>query len=110
MIVGDTSVWVEFLRKNEPIFSSLAALLENRDALEVECIFGELLQGARNKREKSIIQSYWENLPKTVDPGIWIGASQYSCDKKLVAKEVGLIDAAIIIAAKKYRFKDMDLG
>ena len=101
MIVTDTSIWVEFFKKNEPIFSSLVTLLENRDVLGIECIFGELLQGARNKREKAILRSYWENLHKTAESGIWIKAGEYSSEKKLLPKGIGLIDAAIIIAAKK---------
>jgi len=39
-------------------------LSENREVLAVECIFGELLQGAKNKQEKEIILDFWKYLPK----------------------------------------------
>jgi len=101
MIIVDTSVWIEFLKHNSPIFYLLEALLENRQALGVEWIFGELLQGALNKKEREIIKSYWHNIPKGDEQGIWIEAGQYSSEHKLAARGVGLIDAAIVCAARK---------
>jgi len=52
MIIPDTSVWIEFLKGNEPYFSQLKELLERNEVMGVECIFGELLQGAKNSRER----------------------------------------------------------
>ena len=101
MIIVDTSVWIEFLKHNSPTFFLLEALLENRQVLGVECIFGELLQGALNKKEREIIKSYWHNIPKGDEQGIWIEAGQYSSEHKLTARGVGLIDAAIVCAARK---------
>jgi hypothetical protein len=77
--------------------------LENREVLAVEYIFGELLQGARNKSEKTIITGYWKNLPKCSQENVWIEAGIYSSENKLVSKGVGLIDGAIIVSARKYQ-------
>ena len=41
-------------------------LLENQKILAVECIFAELLQGAKSIRDRDILISYWENLPKSI--------------------------------------------
>ena len=105
MIVIDTSVWIEFLRQNPLYASKVDVLLENREVLAVEFIFGELLQGAKNKREKKIITDYWNTLPKCSQENVWIEAGKYSSENKLFSKGIGLIDCAIIISAKKHHAK-----
>lgn len=103
MILADTSVWIEFLRAKEPIFSQLGEQLEQRNVFGLECIFGELLQGAKGKRERKVIQDYWSNLPKIEEAGLWLKAGHFSSQKKLFARGVGLIDAFIIAASRKHR-------
>jgi predicted nucleic acid-binding protein len=103
MIISDTSVWIEFLKKKEPIFSKQRKLLEDQKSLALECIFGELLQGALNKRERTLITDYWNNLPKIEEKGLWIRAGYYAGEQKLFAKGVGLIDAFIYVAADLYK-------
>ena len=98
-IIVDTSIWIEFLKKNPKIFPSMQVLLEKNNAIALECIFGELLQGAKSERERKIIFSYWQYLPKIEDTGIWINAGIYSGINKLISKGVGLIDSVIIKAA-----------
>jgi len=75
--------------------------LENRKVLAVECIFGELLQGAKSKREIEIISLYWENLPKAIIENGWIEAGKYSSINKLSSIGVGIIDSFIIVTARK---------
>lgn len=101
MIILDTSIWIEFLKGNPNYFMVARYLLENQEVIAVECIFGELLQGAKNKKESEIIRHYWENLPKINHEGLWIKAGEYSSENNLLSKGVGLIDAAIIIAAQR---------
>ncbi len=100
MIVLDTSVWIEFLKQNPTYDSTINLLLENQQVLAVECVFGELLQGARNKREREIISLYWENLPKSNDDDIWIEAGFFSSKNKLFSKGIGLIDCVILLTAR----------
>jgi hypothetical protein len=57
-IIVDTSIWVEFLKGNPVYFSLLQELLENQNVLTIDCIFAELLQGAKDKIERKIILSY----------------------------------------------------
>lgn len=101
MIIPDTSIWIEFLKNNPEYFSTVKDLLENRKVLAIECIFGELLQGAKSKREIGIISLYWENLPKAIIENGWIEAGKYSSQNKLTSHGVGLIDSLIIVTAKK---------
>jgi PIN domain. len=104
-VLVDTSVWIEFFKKNENYFFALQGLLENRSVLALECIFGELLQGAKNKRESEVIISYWDNLPKITIDNLLIESGKYSSEHKLVSRGIGLIDCAIIISAKQFEAK-----
>lgn len=101
MIIPDTSIWIEFLKNNPEYYSKVKDLLENRKVLAIECIFGELLQGAKSKREIEIISLYWENLPKAIIGNGWIEAGKYSSQNKLTSHGVGLIDSLIIVTARK---------
>jgi predicted nucleic acid-binding protein len=105
MIIIDTSVWIEFLKQKTIYTPKITELLENREVFAVEFIFGELLQGARNKREKKIITDYWKNLPKCSQENVWIEAGNYSSENKLFSKGIGLIDCAIIVSARKHQAK-----
>jgi predicted nucleic acid-binding protein len=97
MIILDTSVWIEYLKGNNAYFSKICKLLENKEILAVECIFGELLQGVKNKKEKEIIKKYWAHLPKEKYDAIAIEAGEYSSVNKLLDKGVGLIDEIILL-------------
>jgi len=104
-VLIDTSVWVEFFKKNEKYFEPVKKLMENQDALAIECIFGELLQGAKNNREIDIITSYWNNLPKIIKENLFIEAGKLSSNQRLAAKGIGLIDCAIIVSAREKNAK-----
>ncbi len=101
MIILDTSIWIEFLKNNPAYYLPVKGLLENRRVLAIECIFGELLQGAKNKREIEVISLYWDNLPKAAMENGWIEAGIYSSLNKLTSHGVGIIDCFIIVTARK---------
>jgi len=97
MIILDTSVWIEHLKNNPNFFPKISKLLESREILAVECVFGELLQGVKNNSEKNIILSFWAHSPKEYYENIIIEAGTYSTENKLLDKGVGLIDAIILM-------------
>lgn len=99
MIIADTSVWIEFLRNREPVHARLKALLERGIILAAECIFGELLSGAKGRQEGDLLESYWKSVPKIDEAGIWIEAGRLSASRGLHARGVGLVDAAILALA-----------
>lgn len=105
MIIADTSVWIEFFRGNMDYLDFMGPLIEEKKIFALECIFGELFQGVRTKREAYIISEYWINLPRINDQGLWIEAGLLSSREKWHAKGVGLIDLAIVTAARKNHFK-----
>ncbi len=65
MIIIDTSIWVEFFKNRQPFFNKATTLLEENQIYALECIFGELMQGALNIRERNIIFEYWLNRSST---------------------------------------------
>ena len=97
MIILDTSIWIEHLKNNQNFFPKISALLESREVLAVECVFGELLQGVKNETEKEIILNFWTHLPKEQYENIIIEAGEYSAKNKLLDYGVGLIDAIILL-------------
>jgi predicted nucleic acid-binding protein len=64
MIILDTTVWIEYLKNNQEYYFLISPLLEQREVMAVECIFGELLQGVKSKYEEEVILNYWRYLPK----------------------------------------------
>lgn len=105
MIVVDTSVWIEFLKKQSPIFSKLRELLEHGNVIAAEPVFGELIQGARNARERNIITDYWNHLPKFSMDGVFFRAGELASRHKWLDRGVGLIDAAILTYARERECK-----
>jgi predicted nucleic acid-binding protein len=97
MIILDTSIWIEHLKNNPNFFTKISKLLESREVLAVECVFGELLQGVKNNIEKEIIINFWKHLPKEHYENIIIEAGEYSAKNKLLDYGVGLIDSIILV-------------
>jgi len=105
MIILDTSVWIEHLKNNQLYFPEVSKLLESKEVLAVECVFGELLQGVKNKFEKEIILNFWTHLPKENYENIIIQAGEYSFQNKLLDHGVGLIDVIILMHGIKSNSK-----
>jgi len=105
MIILDTSIWIEHLRNNQLYFPKVRKLLESKEVLAVECVFGELLQGIKNKSEKEIIIDFWTYLPKKNYENIIIQAGDYSAQNKLVDHGVGLVDVIILMHGIKSNSK-----
>ncbi len=102
MIIVDTSIWIEFFKAHQNIFPVLKVQIEEQQVIGLECIFGELLQGVRNKTEKKRILDYWNALPKKSEAGLWIEAGILSAQEKYYSKGIGLIDSFLIAALKKF--------
>lgn len=100
MILVDTSIWIDFLRGRPHVFK-LAELIEQQEVAALGCILGELAQGARTLQEVQILEGYWANLPRLPEDNIWFEAGLLSFEHKYYAKGIGLIDLAILCAARK---------
>ncbi|OOV40222.1 pilus assembly protein [Leptospira kirschneri serovar Pomona] len=110
MILVDTSVWIEFFRGNEPYYSELKELIESSEVLVHEVIFGELLQGCKNKNEVSFILEYWKNLNTLTSDGSFLSAGKLSFESKHIDKGIGLIDSVLIneVRSNKLRLWTLD--
>ncbi|TGK41171.1 PIN domain-containing protein [Leptospira andrefontaineae] len=110
MILVDTSVWIEFFRGNEPYFGELKELIESSEVIVHEVVFGELLQGCKNKTEVSFILEYWENLNTLTSDGSFLSAGKLSFESKRIDKGIGLIDSVLIneVRSKKLRLWTLD--
>lgn len=101
-VLVDTSVWIEFFRKREPLHG---AMLELLDADRVCCtglILGELMQGAKSERELSVIRDFihvFEFLSET--PLLWEKAGRLSYTLRRKGVTVGLADCFIAISANE---------
>ena len=100
-VVFDTSIWIEYLRGNSEYFSICQELLENGRVWSLELIFAELFQGAKGKKEISMIMDYVSHVPLIDEPLLKIEASILSNELNLINDGVGLIDAVIIHAVRK---------
>ncbi|EKR16744.1 PIN domain-containing protein [Leptospira interrogans] len=110
MILVDTSVWIEFFRGNEPYYSELKELIESSEVLVHEVVFGELLQGCKNKNEVSFILEYWKNLNTLTSDGSFLSAGKLSFESKHIEKGIGLIDSVLIneVRSNKLRLWTLD--
>ncbi|WP_296619939.1 PIN domain-containing protein [Marivirga sp.] len=99
MIIVDTSIWIEYLKGNEHYRNVLPQYLREKHVVAISAIFGELLQGVKNKREYEIITGFWKSLPKVNEEELFIEAGKLSNEFKLYNAGVGLIDTYILAAA-----------
>ena len=101
MVILDTSIWIEFFKGNDPYFDQVSFLIDQNEVIGLSYVFGELLQGAKGNRENNLIHDFWSAIPKISETELFIRAGLESCRKKWLGKGVGIIDAAIIVAARE---------
>lgn len=100
MILIDTSVWIEFFKQRTPFSEKVLLLLKAQKAVAIEPVFAELLYGVRNQKEKDIIQSYWEILPRIkFGQNSMIKAADYANVRHFLQGGIGLMDSIIIQSA-----------
>ncbi|MBS9524847.1 PIN domain protein [Litoribacter ruber] len=104
-VVFDTSIWIEYFKANPNYFPVCQTLLEQGSVYAMDIIFAELQQGARGRRELSIIEGYFESLPRLHNGGIIYEAGVFSQQEKLISKGVGLIDSIIIYGVMKHQLQ-----
>lgn len=105
MILVDTSVWIEFFRGKEPFLSELITLIEASEVFAHEVVFGEILQGCKNKTELEFVLEYWESLNRIVSNGSFINAGSLSFEKKHFEHGIGLVDSILIYETKMRNYK-----
>lgn len=97
-VLFDTSIWIEYFKANPAYFSNCQSLLDRRSVWTLDIIFGELVQGAKGKRELEILDIFYQNTPKIKDPNLEYHAGLFSQKYQLLNQGIGLIDSVIILA------------
>jgi predicted nucleic acid-binding protein len=95
-IILDTSVWIEYFKRNDPWFNEVQSHLNMLNIKIIDPVFGEILQGALNRKEIDFIQKHIQYVPKIEIRNLFEKAGKYSFENKLVSKGIGLIDACLI--------------
>jgi hypothetical protein len=81
MIILDTSIWIEYLKRNPDYKAVIDTLLREEKILAFDFVFGELMQGAKEHEKEKII-GLWEILPKVDISEIGFYAGKYSMENK----------------------------
>ena len=78
-VLVDSSIWIEFFRGNEPVRSTVNELIDKRLIYCTGLIVGELIQGAKSKKEIDILNEFvlvFEFFPENLEN--WIQAGYLS--------------------------------
>jgi predicted nucleic acid-binding protein len=97
MILIDTSVWIEYFKQNSEYVTDVQSLLERQAVITIEPVFSELLYGVRNRKEKELIESYWQILPR-IDfrSNSMLEAAEFANLNDYYKLGIGIIDAIIV--------------
>jgi tRNA(fMet)-specific endonuclease VapC len=100
-VLVDTSAWIEFFRKKEPVYSQVMELIDSEKVCCLGIILAELLQGSRSDKEIDTLREFlhvFDFLPESVK--VWERAGVLSSSLQRTGKRVGLADCYIAAAAK----------
>lgn len=109
-ILVDTSAWIEFFRKNEPWYSAISGLMDDKRIYCSGIILAELIQGANAEKELAILRDFrhvFEFLDESVD--LWQAAGELSNTLQRKGKSVGLSDCYLAASAKAHKVKILTL-
>lgn len=109
-VLIDTSVWIEFFRKQEPYFSAVQDLIEEDRVCCVGLIYAELLQGAKSENEINTLREFihvFDFIPEL--PAIWEKAGLMLRTLKKKGKSIGLADCFIASCAVSCRAEVLTL-
>jgi len=99
-ILVDSSVWIEFFRKNEPYHGIVSQLMDDGQVICCGVILAELMQGARTDKELAVLEDFLQVfmfIPET--PELWAAAGKLSYKLRRKGITVGLSDCFIAVAA-----------
>jgi len=100
MIAVDTSVWICFFKNdNSDLKTLLNHYLKEQRIIAISAVFGELLQGVKSNKERSMVESFWELLPKIDENDLFIKAGIISNQNKLYNHGIGFTDCYILAVA-----------
>lgn len=99
-VLVDSSVWIEFFRKNEPCHGLVSQLIDDEQVVCCGLILAELMQGAKSDKELAVLEDFRHVFPFTPEsPELWAAAGRLSYKLRRKGVTVGLSDCFIAVAA-----------
>lgn len=100
LVLVDTSVWIDFFRGREPVYSALDKLARGGSVAIVRMVLAELLQGVKSKREISVIKEL-ADVAAVLDEAAdsWERAGLLANAVRQAGNTVGLGDCYIAVMA-----------
>jgi predicted nucleic acid-binding protein len=99
-VLVDTSVWIEFFRKNEPYFSIVSRLIDDEQVFCCGIILAELMQGAKSEKELGVLDDFPRVFPFITESGsLWSTAGKLAFQLRRKGVTIGLSDCYIAMAA-----------
>jgi predicted nucleic acid-binding protein len=101
-ILVDTSVWIEYFRKKDPLYSTVNKLIDEDGICCIGLVLAELIQGARSKKEIKVLKDFTYVFTFLDESGkLWEKAGELSFELKNAGQKIGLADCYIAVAASQ---------
>ena len=102
-ILADTSVWIEFFKKESEIGDKLSSLLAEGSVTICGIVIFELLQGIKSDKEKSIILNAISELPYIeMNKALWEKSATLSSTLRKKGIVIPLSDILIAAISLEY--------
>jgi len=102
-ILADTSVWIEFFKKDSEIGDKLSSLLAEGSVTICGIVIFELLQGIKSDKEKSIILNAISELPYIeMNKALWEKSATLSSTLRKKGIVIPLSDILIAAISLEY--------
>ena len=102
-ILADTSVWIEFFKKESEIGDKLSSLLAEGSVTICGIVIFELLQGIKSDKEKSIILNAISELPYIeMNKALWEKSATLSSTLRKKGIVIPLSDILITAISLEY--------
>lgn len=100
----DTSAWIEYLRGSpHPVVKQTRELVLAARVCLADVVVGELFQGVRHARERTIVEEIVETLPLlTGTVGTWKAAGHLSARLRAAGQTIHLIDCYLASLAQEH--------
>jgi predicted nucleic acid-binding protein len=99
-VLVDTSVWIEFFRKNDPYYDIVNRMIDHEEICLTGVIIAELMQGAKSEKELAVLLNFpqvFDFIPETCQ--LWVEAGRLAFNLRRKGLTIGLSDCYIAVAA-----------
>jgi predicted nucleic acid-binding protein len=103
-VMVDTSAWINFFRKIEPVYSDVLKLFQEDRICCLGIVLAELIQGTRSMEEIKTLKNFLYVFSFLEESSrMWEKAGELSFSLKREGKTIGLSDCYVAVAANKAR-------